>query len=143
MDDQQIDSPWTLASLSNEDIAATCDMIGRPGGLVSGMTPDRGNQISILAVKKLKLAAFMFKMMKNCSKAYDIGCFNSTCVLNYQLQWELEQKKTDDAEAPKVDKNNWAKTMENIVLHLNLELLSKREVQSSGHYGDLIKNLKK
>ena len=72
VDEQGIDSPWTLDSLSDEDIAATCNMIGRPGGLVSGMTPDRGNQISILAVKNLKLAAFMFKTRENCSKAYNI-----------------------------------------------------------------------
>ena len=35
-------------------------------------------------------------------------------------QWELEQKKTEDVEGAKVDKNNWAKTMENIVLHFKL-----------------------
>ena len=90
----------------------------------------------------MKLSAFMFKSMDCCSKAYGKKHVNSTSVLEYQHPWELKQKKTD-TEVPKVDKNNWAKTMENIVLHLNLELLSKREVQSSGHYGDLIKNLKK
>ena len=40
--------------------------------------------------------------------------------MQYQHQWELEQKKTDEAEAPKVDNSNWVKTMENIVLHLKL-----------------------
>ena len=30
----------------------------------------------------------------------------------------MEQKKTDDLKVPKADKKNWAKTMENIVLHL-------------------------
>ena len=39
-------------------------------------------------------------------------------VLHYQHQWELEQKKTEDAEMPKIGKNNWATTMENLVLHL-------------------------
>ena len=28
--------------------------------------------------------------------------------------------KTDNLEVPKVDKNNWAKTMKNIALHLKL-----------------------
>ena len=41
-------------------------------------------------------------------------------VLEYQHQSKLEQKKTDDLEAPNVDKSNWAKTMENIVPHLKL-----------------------
>ena len=39
--DQGIDSPQTLASLSDEDIAAICGMIRRPGGLVSRKMPDR------------------------------------------------------------------------------------------------------
>ena len=58
--------------------------------------------------------------MKNCSKDYEIRQVNSTSVLQYQHQCELEQKKIDDAGAPKVDKNNWAKTIENIVLNLKL-----------------------
>ena len=55
VEDQGIDSLWTLASLSDEDIAAICDVIHRPGGLVSKKTLDRGNQISVLATKNLKL----------------------------------------------------------------------------------------
>ena len=58
--------------------------------------------------------------MENCSKDYKVRGVNSTSVLQYQQQWELEQKKTDETKAPKVDKNNWAKTMANIVLHLML-----------------------
>ena len=92
----------------------------RPGGLVSRKIPDRGNQISIQAVKNLKIATFMFKMIEHCSKAYDIGVVNITSVMQYQHQWELEQKKSDNTEAFKVDKDNWAKTMESIELHLKL-----------------------
>ena len=116
VDGQGIDSPWTLASLSDEDITIICDIICRPSGLVSGKTPDRGNQISVLAVNNLKLMAFMFKKMEHCSKNYRIKDINSTFVLHYQHQWELKQKKPDNIEAPKVDKNDWAKTMENIVM---------------------------
>ena len=42
VDDQGIVSPWTLASLYDEDIITICNMIFRPGGLVSGKTPDKG-----------------------------------------------------------------------------------------------------
>ena len=119
VDVKGIDSTWTLASLSDEDIATNWDMIRRPCGLVSSKMPNRENRISIPS-NNLKLTAFMFKMMKHCSKACDIGCVNNTFVLQHQHQWELEQKKTDNAEAPKVDKSNWAKTMENTVLHLKL-----------------------
>ena len=120
MEDQGIVSPWILASLSDENITAIGDMIHRPGGLVGGKTLDRGNQISVLVTKNLKLMAFMFKTMEHCSKDYRIQDINSTSVLHYKHQWELEQKKADNIEAPKVDKNNWAKTMENIVMYLKV-----------------------
>ena len=86
VEDQGIDSPCTLASLSHENTIAICDMIHRPGGLVSGKTLDRGNQISVLATKNLKLDAFMFKTMKHCSKDFRIQDINSTSVLRYQHQ---------------------------------------------------------
>ena len=51
MDDQWIDYPWTLASLSDEDIAAIFDMIKRTDDLVSSKTPNRGNLMFILAAR--------------------------------------------------------------------------------------------
>ena len=120
VDDKGIDSPWTLASLSDKDITAICNMINRPSGLVSGKTLGRDNLIFVLATKNLKLVAFMFKTMEYCSKDYRIQDVNSTSVLCYQHPLELKQKKSDDINAPKVDKNNWAKTMENIVMYLKL-----------------------
>ena len=87
---------------------------------MSGKTPDRGNQITVLAMKNLKLIAFMFKTMEHCSKDNRIQNVNSTSVLHYQHQWELEQTKSDNTKAPKVDKNNREKTMENIVMYLKL-----------------------
>ena len=41
-------------------------------------------------------------------------------MLEYQHQWQMEQNMTDNLEVPKVDKNNWANTMKNIVLLLKL-----------------------
>ena len=90
-----------------------CDMIRRPGGLVSGNMPDRGSQISVLVIKNLKLAAFM-------SKRWNFASTTSSALTAHQYQWELEQKKKDDTKVPKVHKDNWAKTIENIVLYLKL-----------------------
>ena len=50
--------------LSDEDIAAICDVIRRPGGFVRSKMSERGEQISVLAAKNLKLAVFMFKLME-------------------------------------------------------------------------------
>ena len=86
VDDLGIDSPWITAGLSDEDIDAICNMIHRPGSLVDGRTPDRGNQISFIAAKNIKLMAFMFKTMECCSKDYDIRHIKSTSVLHHQHQ---------------------------------------------------------
>ena len=99
-DDQEIDSPWTLASFSVEDITAIFDAIRRTDCLVSGKIPDKGNQISILAVKNLKLVAFMLKWWNAASKHVD-----STSVLQYQHQREMLKKKTNDTNASNIDNN--------------------------------------
>ena len=78
------------------------------------------NQISLLVAKNLKFVALMFNLMKHCFKPYDIYNIHSRSVLQYQHQWELEQKKTDDLNVPKLDKSNWTKTMKAIVLYLRL-----------------------
>ena len=78
---------------------------------------NRGNQN--LGAKNLKLAAFMSKLIEHCSKSYNIKCVDGTSVLQYQHQLKLEQKK-DDLKMLKIDKNNWGKTVENIMLHLKL-----------------------
>ena len=120
VDDQGINSPRILASLSDKDITTICEEIRRPSGLIGGKMPDRGNQIFILAAKNLKLAAFMFKTMECCSRTSDIRSVCSTSVLKYQHQWKLEQKKPVNIEAPKVSKNKWEKTTENIMLYLKI-----------------------
>ena len=81
VDDKGIDFPQILANLSDEDIPTICNVINRSSRLVSEKTPDRGNKISILATKNLKLTAFMFKTMEHCFKDYKIRCVNSTSVL--------------------------------------------------------------
>ena len=52
---QRIDSSQTLASLSDEDITAICDVIRRLGGSVGIKMPDRGNQISVPVTKNSSL----------------------------------------------------------------------------------------
>ena len=81
VDDQGIDCPWNLAILSDKDIAAIHNVIRMFCGLVSRKTSDMGDQISVLMVKSLKLAVFMFKLMECCFKAYGIKHVNSTSVL--------------------------------------------------------------
>ena len=73
-----------------------------------------------MVAKNLKLTVFIFKSMEHCSKPYDVKLVNNGAVLEHQHQWKLEQKKIDSPKVLEVDKNNGAKTMENIVLYLKL-----------------------
>ena len=81
VDDQEIDSPNTLASISNNDIVTICDIIRRHGGFISGKTLDTGDQIYVLVTKNLKFPPFMFNIMECCSKLYDIHHVTSRKVL--------------------------------------------------------------
>ena len=48
VEDQEIDFPRTLASFSDNNITAICDIIGRCGGLVSQRMLEMEGQISVL-----------------------------------------------------------------------------------------------
>ena len=62
VEDQGIDSSWTLTSLFVDNVSAICEVIKRPDGIVSRKIPHRANQISVLVAKNVKLTTFMFKM---------------------------------------------------------------------------------
>ena len=80
-EDQELDSPWTLASLSDEGISTIYEVICRFNGLVSGKTVDKGNQITVLPMKNPKLVVLMFNTMEHCSRDYKIRHENSTSML--------------------------------------------------------------
>lgn len=67
VEDQGIDCPQTLAGLSDEYITTIYDIIRRPEGLIDWRALDRGNQISLLVTKNLKLAALIFISIECCS----------------------------------------------------------------------------
>ena len=104
VDDQGIDSPSTLASLSDKDITAICNVICQPSGLLSGKTPVRGNQFSVLATKNPKLMAFMFKTMEHCSKDNKIQDVTSASVLSYQHEWSWNRRNQTTSRIPKMIK---------------------------------------
>ena len=63
VEDQGIDSPWTMARFSDTDISEICEVIRRPGGLASGKIPNMRNQISVLVAKNLKPAMLQHDRM--------------------------------------------------------------------------------
>ena len=55
VENKGMNSPWTLASLSDKDITATYEVIKKPGGLMGKRTTDRRNQISFACGKEPQL----------------------------------------------------------------------------------------
>ena len=69
----------------------------------------------------------MSSLLNSCSRQYNTALslmlfhyVDRRRVLEYQHQRELEQKKSDEIKVLKIDKINWAGTMEATVLHLKL-----------------------
>ena len=107
VDDQGIDSPWNLASHSDEDINAICDMIKRScGSLV--LKYQTGSHISVLVAKNLKLVAFLFKMMEHCSRTFDKICQQHRCA-EVPASIGTVTKETRWYWGAQVYKNNWEK----------------------------------
>ena len=80
--DQGIDSPWTLASLSDDDITTICNVIKRPG-LVSSNMPDKGEpeEHSVFIQNNGTLL-----------QSLQHSAYQQHVILKDQHQWELKQK---------------------------------------------------
>ena len=96
-----------------------CNVIKRPGGLVSRRIFDWKRQILVLLAKNLILAAVAFQKMKCSSKSYHIWRIINNKGLKLQHQWELKSRKTEHLEIFKVGKTNGVKSIVVTELYLN------------------------
>ena len=86
VDDQVIESPWTLASLSDEDIVTTCDMIRRPGSLASGKMPEREWRTSSLQCSCLRLCNIAPRPPK-----LDVSATHLCCSTSISGSWNIRK----------------------------------------------------
>ena len=58
--EQGLNSTKKLQALTNKHVDNICNVVKKPGGTNAHGTPDRGQQVSVIAQKNLKFAAFLF-----------------------------------------------------------------------------------
>ena len=58
--EQRLDSLDRLKVLMDKNVNDICNVIRKPGGMNANGTPDRVQQVSVIAQENLKLATFLF-----------------------------------------------------------------------------------
>ena len=58
--EQGLNSPDRLRVLTDKNVDDICNVVRKPGSKNADGTPDRGQQVSVIAQENLKLAAFLF-----------------------------------------------------------------------------------
>ena len=58
--EQGLDNPDRLRVLTDKNVDDICNVMRKPGGKNANGTPDRGQQVSVIAQENLKLTAFLF-----------------------------------------------------------------------------------
>ena len=58
--EQGLDNPDRLRVLTDKNVDDICNVVRKPGGKNADGTPDRGQQVSMIAQEHLKLTAFLF-----------------------------------------------------------------------------------
>ena len=58
--EQGLDSPDRLRVLIDKNVDDICNVVRKAGGKNANGTPDRGQQVLMIAQENLKLAAFLF-----------------------------------------------------------------------------------
>ena len=58
--EQGLDNSDSLRVLTNKNVNDICNVVRKPGSKNANMTPNRGQQVLVIAQENLKLAAFLF-----------------------------------------------------------------------------------
>ena len=90
----------------------------KPGGKNANGTPDRGQQVSVIAQENLKLTAFLFHHRWRCTLDWEIMEVDEGTVCILAGQKKLEDEYKDPYVLPKINKSDMAGMMESIKEHL-------------------------
>ena len=99
-----LDNPDRLRVLTDKNVNYICNVVRKPGGKNAIWTPNRGQQVSVIAQENLKLAAFLFHHRWRCTFDWEITEVDegTVCVIAGQKKLEDEYKATDVL--PKINK---------------------------------------
>ena len=116
--EQGLDNSDSLRVLTNKNVNDICNVVRKPGSKNANMTPNRGQQVLVIAQENLKLAAFLFHHRWRCTLDWEITEVDeeTVCLLAGQKKLKVEYK--DPNMLPKINKSNLAGTMVTIKKYL-------------------------
>ena len=110
----KLDSPDRLRVLTDKNVDDICNVVRKPGGKNADGTPDRGQQVSVIAQENLKLAAFLFHHRWRCTFDWEIMGVNEGILHFLAGQEKLKDDNKDPDVLPKFNKSDMAGMMESI-----------------------------
>ena len=114
--EQGLDSPERLKVLTDKNYNI-CNVMRKPGGKNTDGTPDRGQQVSVIAQENLKLAAFLFHHRWRCTLDGEFMGVHEDTVPLLAGQKKVEDEYKDTYVLPKINKSEMAGMMEAIEEH--------------------------
>ena len=78
--EQRLDNPNRLRILMDKNVTDICNVMRKPGSKNADGTPDRGQQVLVIAQENLKLAAFLFHHRWGCTLDWEITGVNNETV---------------------------------------------------------------
>ena len=116
--EQGLDSPDWLRVLTDKNVDDICNVTRKPGGKNADGTPNRGQQVSVMAQENLKQAFFLFHHRWRCTLDWEIMWVNEETVCLMMGQKKLEDEYKVPNMLPKINKSDMAGTMESIEEYL-------------------------
>ena len=107
--EQGLDSPERPRVLMNKNVDDILNVARKPGGKNANVSPNRQQQVSVIAQENLKLATFLFHHRQRCT-------LDARHLLAGQKKLEEEYK--DPNVLPKTNESDMAGTMEAIKVYL-------------------------
>ena len=102
--EQRLDSPDRLRVLTDKNVDDIFNVVRRPGGKNADGTPNRGQQVSVIAQENLKLAAFLFHHRWRCTLDWEIMGVDEGTVCLMAGQKKLKDEYKDPNLLLKVNK---------------------------------------
>ena len=112
--EQGLDHPDRLRVLNNKNVDDICNAMRKPGSENANGMPDRGQQVSMISQKNLKLAAFLFHHRWQCTFDWEITGVKKETVHFLEGQKKLKDEHEYPNVLPKINESDMAGTMDSI-----------------------------
>ena len=109
--EQGLDSPDKLRIPTDKNVDDICNVVRKPGGKNADGTPNRGQQVSMIAQENLKLAIFLFHHRWRCTLDWERKEADEETVHLLADQKKLDDEYKDPDVLLKINKSDMAGTM--------------------------------